>query len=480
MTPFLTHKNRTVRVDHTAITENALAKTYLSADMAASSGTLTVQDIAKFAVGKFVWINPFSEKSEIIAVHASTAPSGSTITLASNTAFAHSAGEEVLYVEFNQVEVSHASTLTGSKSVLATVGLDAGAKFTAYLDTTQTTGFYFGRFKDSVASTFGSYADGIAYGGYDENSVGYMIDRALRDNGVDLSEKLTVEDCYEFLNDGLNEIQTKQIRFPEHQSLNYVLGQTSRGSRTFTLPSDIYDDDTLKSIMGVRVGEGPNLRALDPEEFEQLLEDTVETDVRTEASANDTTLEIDNSYDFADSGTVHVYISGTRYDITYTGVTRSATTGVLTGVPSSGTGSITVTIPVDTKVWQDEDDGEPAFYTVRGGNLEIGPMPDAKWDNKNVYLDYTKVVTRVDSDGDTIDYQRYQSLQSYLTWRMRMRTKNDNKLDLSDGWHVKYKEQLNDMIRTKRSTMTHKTAPRINRIAYRGTWPNYKRSRDND
>jgi hypothetical protein len=80
------------------------------------------------------------------------------------------------------------------------------------------------------------------------------------------------------------------------------------------------------------------------------MEGVKHTQVTTEAVATQTTLEIDNSYDFDDSGSVNLFISGTLYTITYTGVTRSATAGILTGIPASGDGSITVTIPVDTDI----------------------------------------------------------------------------------------------------------------------------------
>lgn len=74
------------------------------------------------------------------------------------------------------------------------------------------------------------------------------------------------------------------------------------------------------------------------------------TQVRTQATAGATTLEIDNSYDFLDTGSVTVFLDGDLHEITYTGVTRSATAGVLTGIPAAGTGSITETIAVDTNV----------------------------------------------------------------------------------------------------------------------------------
>jgi len=466
MTPLIQHRNRIVRIDQVKVAENALAKTFLSADEAAGQTAITVKDISGFAVGKYVWFDPFGPNSELIAMHASTAPTGTTITLASATTYAHSAGEEVLYVEFNQVEITHAATLTGSKSVLATEGLTARENEHKYLDISQTTGFYFARFKDSVGSTFGGYSDGVAYDGWANNTVGFMIDSALRELSISFSNQIQMVDCVRWVNKGLREIKGKVRRWAEHYIYNAVIGQAQRGVNIVAMPVTIYDTETNRSVEAFRIGDGASLLYAEPDVFDAQMGDVKFTDVTTEAVATDTTLEIDNSYDFEDSGSVAVYIDGTKHTITYTGVTRSDTAGVLTGVPASGDGSITVTIPVDTKVWQDEEEGRPIVYTVRNGALEFWPLVDAQHDNQNVYLDYNTEATEVDSESDTIDYQRFDMLNDYLTWRIWCKAENDGKLDKNSGFYQTYKEGLNDAIRTM-PTLQSKSMPNINRMSRR-------------
>lgn len=462
MKPLITHRNRTIRVDQSHVVENALAETFLTADMAVGT-TLTVKDITGFAIGKYVWINPFQVNSEIIAVHASTAPTGSTITLAATTVFAHLSNEPVYYVEFNQIETNHSATLTGSKSVLATTAMLAREKEFTYLDTTQTTGFYFARYKDSVAATFSAYSDGVTYDGWATDTVGYMVQSALRDLSIDFSEKITILDCIHWINKGLHEIKGKVRRWTEHYVYNYVAGQAARGTNVVTLPTNIYDSESNNSIEQVRIGDDAGLIYVDPGSFDAQQEDVNVTQVTTQAVATDTTLAIDNSYDFDDSGTVCVYISGTKYSIEYTGVTRSASAGVLTGIPASGDGSITVTIPVDTYVWQHEEEGKPTWYTVRNGALEFWPLADASHDNQNVYLDYNTEVTEVNSEGDTIDYQRFDMLEAYLAWRMWCKADNDGVLDKTSGHYTTFKEYLNDAIRIMPTHKT-KTAPNVNQM----------------
>ena len=59
-------------------------QTVLTADMASGSATLTVKNITGFAINQILVIGNFgNEGAEVIKTHASTAPTGSTITLRS-------------------------------------------------------------------------------------------------------------------------------------------------------------------------------------------------------------------------------------------------------------------------------------------------------------------------------------------------------------------------------------------------------------
>ena len=442
--------------------------TFLTADSASGSGTLTVKNISGFAINQVILLGELgAEGSEIIKTHASSAPSGSTITLASNTSFSHSTGDKITVLAYDQVEFSTATTATGSKSVLTTMTLWADSQTTEYNDTAGSTGYYFARFKNTISSTFSSYSDAMPIAGYAINTIGYMIERALRDLQLSLSEVITIQDCYEWVNESLKFIQGKLKRWPEHYSFNAVLGQVQRGTNIVAMPTDAYDLETNKSLIAVRVGTSPGLAYLDPLLFDNQLNSVASTQVTTQATAAQTTLAINNSYDFADSGTVAVYISNVRYTITYTGVTRSATAGVLTGVPASGTGSITVTIPVNTYVWQGETEGNPSWFTVRNSNIEFWPLADSAHDNMNMFGDYTKVATSVDSDGDTIDLQRYDMVRDYLTWRMKMKARNNGTLDQTDSFYLLFKEKLNDAIRTLPNHIRFPMRPSINRMSKR-------------
>ena len=467
-------------VNNKDLIENA-DKSFLAADIASGVSSLTLESTQRFYTNQIIVIGEIgTERTEIIKTHSATTPSGQTLTLASATSRAHQRGDPVYIINYDRYELSHATTATGSKTTLTITGVDSALgsglitidsekEFTTYFDAQFSTGYYFVRKKETIGNTFSGYSDPIPASGLEINSVGYAIDYALRRNSTAFGEKITHEFMIEEVNSCLKYIRGKQLRWPEDQSLNTVLGQTSRGTNVFALSglsTAIYDANSNKSIIGLRIGGGSGLRYRDPVEWENnILGDVVTTQVTTQATSGQTTLEIDNSYDFDDSGTVHVFISGTQYDITYTGVTRSATAGILTGIPASGDGAITVTIPVDTNVWQDEDEGTPSDYTVRNGNVEIYPLPDGNNDNKNIYIDYFTIATVVDTDADTIDLQRFDIVKLWLVAKVRAEIKTEGKMPLDDPDFVLCREQISDAIKFKKG-FRHPMRPKLNQISY--------------
>ena len=424
-------------------------KSFLNSSVDSGSSTITVFSIKGFSEGNYyVLIGEISSgNAELIKIHASTAPSGNTITLASNTANSHDANEPVYFCNFNQIEFSRAVTATGDKSVLATNAIDPTKKYTVYCDATNTSGYAFARFKNSDASTYSSYSASAPYANAAFNTIEYIINETMTEIGTEFTDKLTPTRCINFINEGLRDIRRYKNKISWAQSFNAVLGQTEQGAFRFDAPSDIYDKYSFKAIEAIRLGGEQNLIKTDPNYFfNVVLEDVHFTQVRTAASAGDTTLEIDNSYDFADDGSVTV---GTQ-TLTYTGVTRSETAGVLTGIPASGTGAITSSISEDDFVFQDETSSEPKYWTMFNGYIYIYPLPSSSWDNFNVNIDYYKTITAVDDLADTIDYIQYDLIKNWLKWKIRGMQENGGKLNLKDSDFLLYKEQLSILIKKER------------------------------
>lgn len=465
----LRNRNGKLYIDHAQLVSEATQFSYLAEPAVAGDAQIFLQDYLGFADNQILLLEDLgSETAEIVTVNGTPTVNGGAV-LDAVLVRSHPVGARVSILDYDQIELRRGTTTVAASATVLTASSGINAiqpdiKIQVYNESEFSSGYYFARYKHSISGVFSGYTDALPYGGWDKNTVGYMIERALRDVGESLSEKVTRYDCYEWINSCLKLVQGKLKRWPEHYSYNAVLGQVQRGDHTTVMPTDAYDTETNKSILALRVGDDKGLQYLSPSDFDVQMGDVRYTEVRTQALAADTTLAVDNSYDFEDSGSVNVYISGTKYNLTYTGVTRSATAGVLTGIPASGTGSITVTIPVDTFVWQNEVEGIPTWFTVRNGNIEHWPLADGSNDNRNLYGDYSKVATTVDSDSDAIDFQRYDMVQSFLTWAIKMKARNNGTLDMQDGYYLMYKEKLNDAIRTLPGNNVFRVRPSINRI----------------
>ena len=449
--------------------EMFIFESYLTAESAAAATTLIVKSITGFAINLLLLVGELGdENSEIIKTHTATAPTGTTVTLLSGLVKTHGPYTKVRVMLYDQIELSHATTVAGTKTVISTGNLQPESEETRVDDSTYSSGYYFTRYKNTITTTYSDYSDPIPYAGFGANTVAFAINYALKRNKLDAFTKYI---DYELLIDETNAclqfITGKLKGWSKLLELNYPLGQTARGSFIFTLPTNIWENAGNKSIQDVRIGTKSGLTYKIWSDFEKQMEGVKFTQVTTEAVAGELTLAIDNSYDFADSGSVNIYISGTLYTITYTGVTRSATAGVLTGVPAAGTtGAITVTIPADTYVWQGESEGEPSYYTVDDdGQLLIWPLPSAVYDNKNVYMDYYTGATTVDSDTDVLDVTRYDLVKLWLTAKIRWQLKNDGKPNLTDGDYIMFLQGVQDMIRCEIPAHRRKRGVKINKIS---------------
>lgn len=482
MPPILRHRTPTLFIDNTPLQEGAVADTYLTAEGTSAATTLTVKNILGLAINQILLIEDIGgENAEIVLTHASSAPTGTTVTLASALVKTHPVNSRVRVILFNQIELKRGTTnVAASASALTVatttntnppsslgsglVAVDPTLRIQAVNTVEHTSGFYFARYYDSIHTAFSAYTDALAYGGWAKGTVGAMVDKSLRDNKLTLSDALTRQDCYDWITECLTEIDGKQLRWSEHYSFNTIIGQITSGVALLAMPTDAYDTESNKSILpnGLRLGDDSALDYLDPEEFDEKLGEQLSTTNRTQTSIGATSITLTNSYDFAASGSVVFWVSGVRYTATYTGVTRSDSaggTGALTGVPATGTGSVSVIIPAGTYIYQNPKEGTPLYFTVRNSNIEITPIPDSTNNNVNAYLDYAKVVTAVDSDGDTIDFRRYDIVEPYLSFRLKMKAYNNGALDLNDGFYQKHKERLNDAIRTSPRNINFKSKP---------------------
>ena len=457
---------RIIRIAHP---DSLDAKTYLTSAVAASAVTLAVSDNSGLSNADWLRIGRVGSGScELKKVNAAVTD-GTALTVTALT-FSHDPGEQVEKVMFDQFKIYGNSTNTSvGATLLATIDQTPANNVTTYVNAGTEYAYYFVlEYNSDTAVDSDAYSDGVPVSGYSECTVGSIIERALEETSSRGSDKCTYQWSLNQINDCMKAMRRKLKTWSFVQSFGYVLGQTARGENEFTLPTDIDDANSPKSILNVYLdGSNEPLDYLDREDIIKEQGEMVRTDCRVQATAGDLTLAVDNSYGFSDSGSVTFYVSGVEYTVTYTGVTRSATAGVLTGVPATGSdGAITVTVPVDTQIYQSIVEGTPTGFSVSDGTLQVWPIPDSDSDDLNVRMDYYTDRTEVDSIGDSIETKAYDMVLHYLKWKMRGTTNAMGTDDLTDADYLQYADILKDEVRREVSGQRRRWFPKINTISY--------------
>lgn len=152
-------------------------KTYLTAAAAAAATTLTVVSTDQNSAGaSSTWANndymivgePGTENAEIMQLNGAIAsPTSMTIDRegqAGGLRYAHSIGEPVYRIDFNQVIFynNSANTVVGA-TALATINIQVDDEFTRYEDVVNSTGYGFARFVNATSAAYSSYTDGVNY-----------------------------------------------------------------------------------------------------------------------------------------------------------------------------------------------------------------------------------------------------------------------------------------------------------------------------
>lgn len=451
---------KTILTSNFPLIEDAY-QTSLSSSATAAGSTLTVYSISNIAINNILLIGEFGQEgSEIIKTHSATAPTGTTITLLSALTKSHPKDTKVYVIPYDQVEFSHATTTTGTKTVLTTSDVDEEGTETKYEDTTYSSGYYFTRFINSISSNYSTYSDPIPYDDFGTNTVAYMIRTAMDETNKDYSSTLTYGMLIEEINSCLRYIRGKLKTWSDCQEFNYQLTQMDRGEYKFALPSTYYDKNSNRSMLQVRWGTDTALSYKDKIEFDEEFEDVAYSQVYTECTAGATSLVLDSTDDFPETGTLTAYVSNTAYSITYSANDQSTNTLTIT--------ALAVTLPVDTNIWYGESEGTPRHYSVWDGYLYVWPLCGSANYGKNITLDYYTDIVEVNSDGDEITLAKHDMVRHWLKWQIRNITERNSQPDMRDGDWLLFNSLLADALRRESSGQKRKLAPKVNGISYRG------------
>lgn len=398
--------------------------------IATSSGTPGV-----FAEGT---VTSYSSTTLIILVDViGSATTKTDWVITQVTRLPHSSSTLVSVIPYDVVEISIATIINGSKSVLVTTPLLVDQFYTEYDDLTNTTGFYFARFKNSLTSVFSTYSDPAPYEGYGINSARAVIDAALQEINKETSEVLS--DVFAFTQ--IDNCQTECIRELKRwsflQKFNFNIGQAGTGQWKLPMPTDADDQNTNRSIYLLKLGANPRLQWVDFEKFNDLLNDMVYSTLAVAALNGDSTLTLVESSDFVSDGSGTGNNAGTVQigETTYNYTSNDIDTGVLTlQTPITAD----TTQPLGADVFGNIQTGLPTYWTTYGGYIYWFPVTAAAYNLKNMYLSYYVKQVRISSDYDNLIIPDPLVAINYLCWKFLKKLNNGEETPGSQAYFQNY------------------------------------------
>lgn len=404
---------------------------YLTEDVNSTGTTIRIQSILGFeslttGSGQIVCIGEIgAERTELLRTSNATAPSQAykEITLRDTMNFDHPQDTKVYITDYNRVEAQWAATTAGSKSTLFAYPfqLQPDLQETIIVDTSQTTGFYFIRFNESVGNTNSDWSDPIPFAGYDDNMVFSIKQRALNAVGEEIDGKIIT---HTFLNEALwtarREYHNSLGRRPFRRVFNKVIGTSLTGSYRIDLPVDVNDKASAIDIYGVRIGANANMTNYDKKEWDFDYRSRPHTILTTAYTTSAKDLYVDSARDLADSGSVSVEGTSISYSA------KSNTGGTLR---ISTQGSYAASAGSD--VFQNVTTGLPDKFAVFADPLGSAyiyfnrPI-DTAYVGMNIFADYYRGLPGFDSDADVLDEPDYDMYVNYLSYRIKERKTRGN------------------------------------------------------
>lgn len=418
--------------------------TYLSNNFAIGVTTLNVDNAIDFTTGSIILLLG-SMGAENAEFGYASAHADQTFTVTA-TKMPHNRGDLVTQINYDQVEISKASTIDGVYSVVATLSLFVTQQKTVQFDATGLTSDYYKlRWKNSVTGDFSSYSEPISVLSYPTNSVGSVIFPVLRSMGVSENDnRITPQFCIEAINDARKYVNMKLygVRHAWRSEFEYPI-KVLAGSNFINLPDDVDFDESDRSLLSARFIMGNvlapfNLKYIDKRSWNQVAFNVGGSVNTVEAAIATTTLTLQSAGDFpiASSGSGVAYIATTDFDqtileIEYTGV--NLLTNQLTGVTG-----IDRVIPVGTQIWVTPTIAQPIWYTVYDDKIVFDRIIPDSLQGNNCYIDY---YTRAGEVTDLYQELREPYREIYK-WYLRyaIKYRKDITLSQSDPDYKKFEE----------------------------------------
>lgn len=399
----------TIRIKHPDI--SSYPRTFARASIAASGTALTVGDNDGFADDDFFIIGEVGDSTTEEDDVNGAVTRGTALTVTNTLKFGHNINDPVTRIQERKITLYGASTdggsLTAIRATGSAVNIRWDKRFTeiTLLTTDTAYSYYVAKFYDGTTES--SASDYVISTGLTASSVVKMVESALRTTNQEVDTLITEKFLIGAANDCQDEIT--QYSFPDTNGniirkdwpFEIVENDTSIDALTMEnryavsdLTSALKYTDTKQALINLRFGEYL-LKYISPQEMDLAFEGVKRAELSAVTSVGATSLTLDNSTEFSETGTI--VIGGDS--ITYTA--NAQDTGVLSGIPASGTGSITTVFAAGRAAWQGISGGRPSRYTVYDGEIILDLPVLATYVGYRLKVRYYKALTALSEMTDT-------------------------------------------------------------------------------
>jgi hypothetical protein len=431
----------TLRIKHPDI--SGYTRNYLISAIAAGGTTATVSDNNGFA--RYDWFilgETGDSKTEECDVSSAVAR-GTSITITDTTKFAHELNAPITRILERAIKIYGAATDGGTGTLIASIdtittpiadafNIQWDKPYTEYtlISTDTAYNYYYCKFTDGTTDSVAS--DYVASSGLVYNSVSEIVSGALNEVNAEIDGKMITrewllrvmndwqEEVTHFVTqDGISKDWSWEI-FEDTSSL-VIVANTHKYALS-GLSEDLKYDDNERGLINVRFGSRP-LKYIDITSYDQYMEGRVSDSLESGCVAGETTITLVDSSEFGESGSVYL---GSE-TLTYTANAQS--TGILSGIPASGTGSIAESHSAGDPVWQGASPSLPTKYTIFDGYILLDVPPDATYAYYKLKVRGLKKLSRLTSFSSVTDIPFTYLAKYFVASKIEAKKGNTNSAD---------------------------------------------------
>lgn len=429
----------TIAIQHPDI--STYPRTYLTAPFTAAGVTLTIADNDGFANADVGILGEvYDSKTEQITVNAAVTR-GTSLTITNTTKFSHELHAPVTKIFEKQIRIYGAATNGGSGTLVTTVDIQWDKPQTTYtLVTTDTAyAYYYAKFYDGTTES--SASGYVASTGLSNASVAKLIEAGLKEAMADIDKTLITRDwLLTVANDWQDEVSqwVTQDGIPMDWTFQLtedstLVAITNENAYALSgLASTLEYQNSNTGIMSLRIGSYP-CSYIDQRTYDQVMTGVAHGVLETQATSGATSITLVSSAEFTDSGSAT--LGGDI--VTYTA--NDKTTGVLSGIPASGDGSITATNAAGVSVWQNITAGLPAFFTISNGYLLFTLPIHEDYENYPITFRAIKSLSRLTSFSSSTVITFTNTAPYYIASRIESRKGNT---DNAQRLMAQFKEKM--------------------------------------